>query len=172
MKGGFGYAVARAGSTRVAAFTAVNALGDVRDGEGRIIAGARTLPGSRKFLDTARFLKHGAAAGAAGFDTLALQNTTLAVVVSSEPLDVVALSQLAHAAGAALFRRITPAGSMYDGDIVFALSPEPADDGSTDATDPMVIEALAIGALEDAVERGVRLAHGRDGIPGLADEQS
>jgi hypothetical protein len=33
----------------------------------------------------------------------------------------------------------------------------------------MIIEALAVGALERAIERAVRLAHGRDGIPGLAD---
>jgi hypothetical protein len=33
----------------------------------------------------------------------------------------------------------------------------------------MIIEALAVGALERAIERAVRLARGRDGIPGLAD---
>jgi hypothetical protein len=30
-------------------------------------------------------------------------------------------------------------------------------------------EMLATAALEDAIERAVRLARGRDGIPGLAD---
>jgi hypothetical protein len=30
-------------------------------------------------------------------------------------------------------------------------------------------EALAVAALEEAIERGVRLATGRDGLPGLAD---
>jgi hypothetical protein len=34
----------------------------------------------------------------------------------------------------------------------------------------MIIEALAVAALEDAIERAVRLAHGRDGILGLADD--
>ena len=35
----------------------------------------------------------------------------------------------------------------------------------------MPLELLATGALEDAIERGVRLATGRDGIPGLADRR-
>jgi hypothetical protein len=32
------------------------------------------------------------------------------------------------------------------------------------------VEALAVQALEMAIERGVRTARGRDGIPGLADD--
>jgi L-aminopeptidase/D-esterase-like protein len=54
-----------------------------------------------------------------------------------------------------------------DGDTVFALSPI---DGERTEHESMVIEALAVTALEQAIERAVRLAHGRDGIPGLADE--
>jgi hypothetical protein len=33
----------------------------------------------------------------------------------------------------------------------------------------MIIESLAVSALEQAIERAVRLSRGRDGIPGLAD---
>jgi hypothetical protein len=33
----------------------------------------------------------------------------------------------------------------------------------------MQIEALAVRALETAIERAVKLAKGREGIPGLAD---
>jgi hypothetical protein len=33
----------------------------------------------------------------------------------------------------------------------------------------MSIEAVATAALERAIERAVRLARGRDGVPGLAD---
>ena len=34
----------------------------------------------------------------------------------------------------------------------------------------MRVEALAVAALEHAIERAGRLARGRDGIPGLADD--
>jgi hypothetical protein len=36
----------------------------------------------------------------------------------------------------------------------------------------MRFEALAVLALESAIERAVRLARGRDGVPGLADPSS
>jgi len=162
MKGGFGIAVRRAGTAAVAAFAVVNAMGDVRDAHGRIIAGARAADGA--FVDTRRLLTSGREAPRK-FDEMAAKNTTLGVVVSSAPLTAIEATQLARASGAALFRRITPAGSSLDGDIVFALSPE-----GGEPADPMVVESLAVLALEDAIERAVRLARGRDGIPGLADE--
>jgi hypothetical protein len=51
-----------------------------------------------------------------------------------------------------------------DGDIIFALCKPDAPRGSL-----MPLEVLASAALEEAIERGVRLAVGREGIPGLAD---
>jgi L-aminopeptidase/D-esterase-like protein len=79
----------------------------------------------------------------------------------------VELTQLAQAAGAALFRRITPTGTSVDGDVVFALAPtRPIE---TIGNAQMAIEVLAVAALEEAIERAVVTARGRDGIPGLAD---
>jgi L-aminopeptidase/D-esterase-like protein len=163
MKGGFGCAVEQTsdGELLVAAMVVVNALGDVRDASGEIIAGARSAGG---FADATRVLRGGS--NRARFDAMAMQNTTLAAIAVSAPLTAVELTQLARAAGAALFRRITPSGSSFDGDVVFALSPE---QGDRVTVEPMVIEALAVSALEQAIERAVRLARGRDGIPGLAD---
>jgi len=48
--------------------------------------------------------------------------------------------------------------------VIFAICPL---DGPS--APPPQVEGLAVAALEDAVERSVRLAVGRDGIPGLAD---
>ena len=172
MKGGFGCAVRAATRWRVAALAVVNAFGDVRDDAGHIIAGARKDGG---FLDTARLLASGSAA-AVRAEGVALgqgapTNTTLGVVATDAPLSKVGLTHLALAAGAALFRRITPTGTSVDGDIVFALAPAAATTAATLETtaDTMEIEALAVVALESAIERAVRLARGRDGIPGLAD---
>ena len=95
------------------------------------------------------------------------QHTTLCVVATNMTLERGELSQLARAAGAALFRRITPVGTSFDGDVVFALCPPDAERGTL-----MPLELLAASALEEAIERGVRLAVGRDGVPGLGDTGS
>lgn len=168
MKGGFGCVVETGAAWRVGALAAVNALGDVRDAEGRIIAGARAGSG---FLDTARLLARGgtpAHGSQAVVDDAVLPNTTLGVVATDAPLGRAELVQLARAAGAALFRRITPTGTSVDGDIIFALAPADAPPAIS-AAGTMDVESLAVAALEGAIERAVRLARGRDGIPGLAD---
>ena len=204
MKGGVGCATASAGGEMVGAVVVVNAFGDVRDGEGRIVAGARGADGG--FLDSAALVAGGSARGRfadAAAPGNGLGNTTLAVVATSAPLSRLELSQVARAATAAFYRRITPAGTSFDGDVVFAIAALEreesvgADQGAggppqrevarkTDAVrhpsaaprtetsplppaDLMRFEGLALLALEAAIERAVRLARGRDGIPGLAD---
>lgn len=178
MKGGFGCAIDALpdGSVSVAAMVVVNALGDVRGADGNIIAGARLREGG--FADATTVLRRGEVGVPVTLEDLAGSNTTLAVVAASVPLGVAELNQLARAAGAALFRRITPAGSTFDGDVVFALSPESGDRWIAPMSaaarrgrlEPMILEALAVAALEQAIDRAVRLARGRDGIPGLADD--
>lgn len=93
-----------------------------------------------------------------------MHNTTLAVVATDAALPREEATQLARAAGAALFRRITPAGTSVDGDIVFALARH---DGRRSPLPQL--ESLATSALEEAIERAVRLARGRDGVPGVGD---
>lgn len=159
MKGGFGCAVKAAGDVVVCAAAVVNALGDVRTADGRILAGARSAKG--ELLDTAMLLSKLSATPAFGVEA---QNTTLCVVATNASLERGELAQLARAAGAALFKRITPAGTSFDGDTVFALCQPDGPRGVL-----MPIEMLATAALEDAIERGVRTAAGRGGIPGLAD---
>ena len=165
MKGGFGGSVIVSGDGRVtiAALAVVNAFGDVRDANGTIIAGARARNG---FADMANVTRGGEVPPPARFGELRLKNTTLCVVASSVPLSSQSLQQVARAAGAALFRRITPTGTSFDGDTVFAVSPA---EGEPPALANVLIESLAVMALEQAIERAVRTARGRDGIPGLAD---
>ena len=159
MKGGLGIAIAEGAGCAAAAIVAVNAFGDVRDAAGGIIAGARTPDG--RFVDTAARL---ARQGTPPAFAAAAPNTTLAVVAVDVALSRLALQGIARAATAAYHRRITPAGSRVDGDIVFALAPMAGPDG-----DAGQAEMLAVEALEMAIERAVRLARGRDGVSGLAD---
>ena len=162
MKGGIGLAVREGAGCAAAALVAVNAFGDVRDAGGRILAGARGADGVP--IDTAATLAATGPAGGFAGTAAPTPNTTLAVVALDAAFPRVALQGIARAATAAFHRRITPVGTSLDGDIVFALSP------MTGPSAPVAqAEALAVAAVEEAIERAVRLARGRDGIPGLAD---
>ncbi|MEX2182190.1 MAG: P1 family peptidase [Gemmatimonadaceae bacterium] len=159
MKGGLGVAVAEGNACAAAAIVAVNAFGDVRDAAGAIIAGARDAKGA--FVDTARTIAAGAVPQAFAPGA---SNTTLAVLALDAAYSRLELQRIARAATAAYHRRITPAGSSFDGDIVFALAP------MSGRTAPLAQgEMLAVQALEAAIERAVRAAKGRDGVRGLAD---
>lgn len=148
-KGGLGVGHASAGALHVCALAVVNALGDVRDSTGNIIAGARS--DSSGWLDTERFIAM-ADDAPSSFESLAGRNTTLCVVATNADLGRVQLDALAQAATAALYRRITPVGTAFDGDVVFATSP--IADGVSAPQARM--EALAVLALERAIERAVR----------------
>jgi L-aminopeptidase/D-esterase-like protein len=164
MRGGFGLAVREGDGCAAAAMVAVNAYGDVRDAAGAIIAGARRSAGG--FIDTARAIAAGelASQGTARGGGHFAPNTTLAVIALDAAFTRLELQGIARAATAAYHRRITPAGTQVDGDIVFALAPMEGPRGSVAQG-----EMLAVAALEEAIERAVRLARGRDGVPGLAD---
>ncbi|MDB4880859.1 MAG: peptidase DmpA [Gemmatimonadetes bacterium] len=151
MKGGLGGGAADAGRVIVRALAVVNALGDVRDGSGRTIAGARDAGG--RWLDGAAIMAQGSERAPA-FDALAGHNTTLCVVCTNVALDTVQLASVARAASAALFQRIAPAGTRFDGDVVFATAPM---HGGI-AADAGQVEALAVRALALAIERGVKTA--------------
>jgi L-aminopeptidase/D-esterase-like protein len=163
MKGGVGCALETQGDIIVAAVAVVNAFGDVRDSTGRIIAGARDASGT--WLDSAALIEQASLGGAAVPATGGAPQTTLCAVATNIPFSGHELQQLARASSAALYRRITPAGTMFDGDIVFAMGPQSGAPVAALAS----VEIVAVRALESAIERAVRLAKGRDGIPGLAD---
>ncbi|HKC46837.1 MAG TPA: P1 family peptidase [Gemmatimonadales bacterium] len=158
MKGGVGSWAAVAGDAVVGALVVVNAVGDVRDASGRILAGARGDGG--EFLDCLDYLGRGGAPFGAG--PASPNNTTLAVVVTNLTLDKVALQSLARAASDALARRITPFGTLFDGDVIFAAST-----AALAPSSPLQAEALAAAAVPEALERAVRLAAGNAVTPGL-----
>ena len=161
MKGGLGIGIAGTGSAQsgvmAAAVAAVNAMGHVKDRDNRILAGPRDDAGQP--LDAELLLlEAGRPPMSAG------ENTTIAVVALNVALTKVELHQLARAASAAFFRRIGPAGTTFDGDVLFAVAP------LAGRRVPLLqAEVVATAALEEAIVRAVRQARGRDGIPGLAD---
>ena len=156
MKGGFGVGLAGSAGQLACAMAAVNAVGHVRDEQGTIIASARADDGGLvdceiAALSRAELVRPGA-------------NTTIAVVALNRTFEKIDLYRIARAASGALARRIGPAGTTADGDVVFVVCPLDAPAGHQ-----MSAEVAATTALEQAIVRAVRTAKGRDGTPGLAD---
>jgi L-aminopeptidase/D-esterase-like protein len=158
MKGGLGTWAEVAGGITVGGLAVVNAFGDVRDVSGAILAGARR---QGAFVDARAYLASGGVPGGA-FARPGV-NTTLVVVATDAAMDRVALREVARMAADALGQRISPVGTQYDGDIVFAVSC-----GRREAR-PVMVEMLAQAVTGRAVERAVRLARGTHEVPGLAD---
>ncbi len=145
------------GGVRVAALVAVNAFGDVRDpATGKLIAGARRSPDSMDLADTEAQMKNGLLRG--GF---AGRNTTLAVVATNARLSKIGATKVAQLANLGVARTIYPVHTMFDGDVVFALSL-----GNAQA-DVNAVGIAAAGALAQAVVRAVRNAPSMGGLPGL-----
>lgn len=150
--GGLGTAAERAGGWTVGALAVVNALGDVVDGKGGVVAGARNQDG--EFLDSSRLARSGNRS-----DPLAGRNTSLAVVATDAPLAKVDLQRLARVAATAFARRISPVHTPFDGDVLFATSTSE----EAREVDPAALLELGVAArdaLERAIETAVRPADG------------
>jgi len=148
MKGGVGTASIRVDGVTVGVLVVVNAIGNVLDEGGGVLAGARE-PGAAD---------EGPSPG---------QNTTIGVVATDLPLDKVGATRLAQAAQDGLARVVRPAHTAMDGDTFFALSTAHGRPRTWPV--PVSIGAAVAEAVEAAMRRAVRLAHGRGGVPGLAD---
>jgi L-aminopeptidase/D-esterase-like protein len=159
MKGGVGTWAERRGELVVGALAVVNAFGDVRDQGGKIVAGARR---DGEFVDARAFLVAGGAAG--GSFARPGANSTLVVVGTNAQLERAQLHEVAAMTVDALAQRITPVGTQFDGDIVFAAST-----GRLPGQVPMAVELLSQSVAATAVERAVRTATGIEGVPGIAD---
>jgi L-aminopeptidase/D-esterase-like protein len=148
-RGGLGSAGARLGPYTVGALAVVNALGNVLDRDGRVVAGARGAQGG--WLDASTFLRE-PRRGLPGVKPGA--NTTLGVVATDAPLSRTELARVVRVAATALARRIDPVNTPFDGDLVFALST------AREVADVTANESLTLGVvmrdlLEDAITRAV-----------------
>ena len=158
MKAGIGSGLVELkGGVLVAALVVVNSFSDVRDpSTGKLIAGARRAPDSMELADTETQIKAGALRG--GFEH---RNTTLAVVATNARLSKVGAAKLAQLGSLGMARTIFPVNTMFDGDVVFALS---AGDAQADVN---TLGVAAAEAVAQAVVRAVKSAPSMGGIPGL-----
>jgi L-aminopeptidase/D-esterase-like protein len=156
VKGGLGLAASDPiGGIVVAAIAAVNAVGDVVERDGTVIAGAR---GENGFANSTALLRQGV-----GITAQPGTNTTLVAVVTNVGLDKLALTRLARQAHDGLALAISPVHTSFDGDTVFALS---TGDRPANA-DSLAVLAVEVTAL--AIRRAVRAAEGLHGVPAARD---
>lgn len=144
----------------VGALVVTNAFGDVYMG-GQILAGALLAGGS--FVNTSHLLREGVAQPPSTGT-----NTTLAVVATDAPLSKAAAKRLAVMAHDGLARSINPVHTMFDGDVVFAVST-----GGLPATSEMdallitALGSLAADILAEAVHRSVTTALPAGGLAAI-----
>ena len=168
------------GECRVAALAALTAFGDIRDPDsglprrqaGRILAGARRAKDSREFADTTAAMRAGKVR--AGF---ADPNTVLVAIATDAALTRLEAQRLAVMASAGIARVVSPAHTMFDGDIVFALSVPRLSLGTVSESrtvgearaDINALGAAAAEAAARAIVRGVTEARSAGGVPAMRD---
>jgi L-aminopeptidase/D-esterase-like protein len=160
-KGGLGWAVVEAGPVTVGALVAVNAGGDVLDGDGTVLAGTR-VPGGAMAAIRERL--------AAGQGREALPeavppggSTTLGLVATNATLTKGEVHRVAVQAHDGMARAIRPVHTSFDGDTVFALA-VPRVAAAMD-----LVAFLAEEAVAAAIRAGVRAAAPVAGIPAASE---
>ena len=155
MKSGFGCCAFEAGSLRVGALVAVNALGDVYDENGRPVAGL--LNPERNALSCTLDEMF---ADAAMAENLFTGNTTLGVIVTNAKLDKTQLTKVAGMTHNGYARAIRPLRTSADGDSIYALS---VGDLKSDLN---LVGCLAARAMQTAILRAVQAARSAYGLIG------
>jgi len=165
MKGGIGTASLTLGDITVAALVAVNAIGDVLDEQGQVLAGARS-DDKRSLINSTQALLQGAGperlVGAMSLGTA----TTIGVVATNARLTKAQATQLAGLAHHGLSRAVSPV-TAHDGDTLFAL----ATGSAGHVGDISAIGAMAAEVVARAIRNGVLAASGlaAPDLPAWAD---
>jgi L-aminopeptidase/D-esterase-like protein len=158
MKGGIGSASTTMGDLVIGCVVVVNAVGDIIDKSGKIIAGARSKEG-RFFgeADEHKIFARG--------NVLEQSNTTLAIVATNAEFDKTKLFRISQRMHDGFARAVNPVHTSYDGDVSFALSC-----GSVRADLDFVSE-VAASIVAESIRRAVRAARSIHGIPGLSSKE-
>jgi len=117
MPGGFGAAADRLGDVIIAAVAVVNAVGDVLDDQGAILAGAKGTK-SRWAAEETRYGLERPPLTA----NSALSNTTLVALLTNAKLSKVDANRMAARGHDGMARAVKPVHTSHDGDIVFVLA--------------------------------------------------
>ena len=160
MKGGFGIACHRDGDLVTGAAAVVNAMGDIVESDGRVLAGARNPEGGW-MVDQDPYRRFPEAP-----PVQLGMNTTLVVVYTNALLSKVEVNRLAQRAHDGLAIAIRPVHTTHDGDIAFGLATGQVDVGFE------MVASFAVDIVAEAIRNGVRYAHSIGPIRGLANGTS
>jgi len=133
--GGLGTASRAVGPATIGALAVVNALGDVRDADGRVLAGSRAADDAEAFPDVAPF------------DAEA--NTTLVVVATDARLTKSDAALVAQSANHGIAHAVHPSHTRHDGDLAIVVATG-AVDAHLDRLRVAATEVVA-AAVRDAV---------------------
>jgi L-aminopeptidase/D-esterase-like protein len=133
--GGLGTWAISDGDLVVGALFVVNAVGEIVDEDGSVLAGPRLEPGERR-ENLIEWMRAG--------------NTTIGVVATNAILSKPDARRLAEAANDAVDGAIRPAHTLFDGDAVFALATRQVSARYVD------VAALVEDAVTTAVRRSIR----------------
>ena len=150
IRGGLGTAAREEGDLLVGALAAVNAMGEVVDDNGEVVAGARP---AAEDSDEAPEASTGSEQHLPGL------NTTLVVVATNAKLSKERAHLLSLAAHDGIAGAIRPAHTMWDGDIAFVLATGPVE------AEHRQLESMAEEAVKEAIRRAVLLAKSIPGFP-------
>lgn len=152
-KGGVGSsAIHLEGGLIVAALCVVNAVGDVVDGQGNIIAGVRQPPDGNTYMGMLNALR------AIPLPPTPTQNTVIGVVATNARLTKEEVNKVAQMAHDGLAQAVRPAHTMFDGDTLFALAT-----GEVDA-DVNLVGAFGAEMVAEAIRNAVRTATSLAGV--------
>ncbi len=152
MKGGFGLASVTDNGLIVAAAAVVNAVGDVIDEKGNIVAGARGSNG-KWLAEEDRYRKFARAKSAL------LSNTTLVALMTNAKLTKVEVNRLSQRGHDGMALAIKPIHTSFDGDIVFGLA-----SGEVETNFDLIAE-MGADASAQAIRRGVWMAKSAEDVP-------
>ncbi len=158
--GGVGTASTTIRGVTVGALAVVNAFGDVRDPRtGKIVAGARSSPMGRDYVDAVRLLREGVE------PPFPSANTTLVLVATDAELTPASCDVVGRQGAAGFARTICPVFGEFDGDVLIAASC-----GKTGKLlHRTVLGEMAADVVAEAIVQGVLQAEGVAPHPAARD---
>ncbi len=156
LKGGIGLAEQSSSGVKALALTVVNAVGDVLDRDGAILAGALAEDGTFAAENNPFVRWEQPKVGLA-------ENTVLTVVMTNAILSKQQAHFIAERAHHGIARRIEPSHTSYDGDISFVISSPEVE------TDLDLLAALAVSAVEASIINGIKKAEALCGVRAWKD---
>ena len=161
MKSGFGLAGHTEDDLVVGAAAVVNAVGDVVEADGTVLAGARNPEGGW-MVEQNPWRRYPEPPPVPG------TNTTLVAVFTNARLTRAQASRLAQRAHDGMAIAIRPVHSSHDGDTAFALATCQLEEASTDEELDLIAN-IGVEMVAEAIRNSVRHARTVGPFPGLAD---